>query len=69
MNARTVTGSPVELLRLPPRWYNALVRNGIDTVEQLRKIPDFASIRGVREIGVEEIRKALKAFVPPRKRS
>ena len=63
MTAQSLPGYwPVERLRLSARTYNALLRAGIETVEQLRKLKNFTSVKGIRERGAEEIRTALAAY-------
>jgi DNA-directed RNA polymerase alpha subunit len=59
----------IERLKLSARTYNALLRAGIETVEQLRKLKNFTSVKGIRERGAEEIRIALMAYKPSTQRS
>jgi DNA-directed RNA polymerase alpha subunit len=58
-----ITGVPVERLRLSPISYNALLRAGIETVEQLRQVRDLKSIKGIHSVGAEEIREKLRVFL------
>lgn len=55
--------SVIEFLRLPPRPYNALVRAGIATIGQLRRLgPDqISDLRGMSPRTVEEIGGALRS--------
>lgn len=52
--------TPVELLRLSERTTNALVRNGVDSVELLSVYSDgqLLSLRGLGHAGLQEIKKS-----------
>ena len=54
---KPVGGSDLESLRLPNRAYNALIRNGITTVGQLRKMTreDFLAMEGLGEKSINDI--------------
>lgn len=60
--ALDTTSIVIERLRLSARTYNALLRNGIATIDQLRAVPNFENLRGIRAKGAEEIRRALRAY-------
>lgn len=58
------SGTPIELLRLPARCYNALLASNVETVEQLRKT-DYRLLRGIGMNGCREIKEALERFPLP----
>ena len=49
----------IEELKLSLRAYNALKRNGIDTVEQIKSC-DIRKVRGVGEKAYDEIMEKVK---------
>jgi hypothetical protein len=55
------TGTPIETLKLSSRPYNALERNGVETVEALcsRSRDELSLLRGVGETIIAEIENAL----------
>jgi DNA-directed RNA polymerase alpha subunit len=60
----------IERLKLSARTYHALLRAGIETVEQLLALREPQAIKGIHTKGAAEIRLALKDYeeVPvPRK--
>lgn len=54
---KQAAGSDLESLNLPNRAYNALVRNGITTAEQLQKMSreEFLALEGLGEKSINEI--------------
>lgn len=52
---------PLEQLDLPPRYYNALRRNGISTIDQLYSLSD-ADFRSMRNLGEKSILKIKAAM-------
>lgn len=54
--------TPIELLRLSERTTNALVRNGVESVELLSVYSDdeLLSLRGLGPVGISEIHQSRK---------
>lgn len=53
--------TPIEILNLSPRTFNALINASVGSIEQLcdKRISDLPSIRGIGEYAIQEIVEAL----------
>jgi len=58
--------TPIELLRLSNNSYNALIRHGIEDIQELRNVIIKDELRGLRNVGVtkeKEIVEKMKEYL------